>query len=75
LLSANVDTQQQRIKFGVCKTIPRQIIGAERSGSVVYKDLGRTRQVHDSIKEQAHFSRINPWSDMEKCIFIDKFCR
>ncbi|GMI55278.1 hypothetical protein ScalyP_jg1245 [Parmales sp. scaly parma] len=71
----------KRIKFGVCSKLPRQVVLAERNGAglmgarnVVFVETGRTRRIVDSQLEQNFANKLNPWSDTEKCIYLDKFC-
>lgn len=40
---------------------------------VSYHDSLSNRRVHDPVKESEDLRCQNPWSDMEKCIFLDKF--
>ncbi|GMH51308.1 hypothetical protein TL16_g00982 [Triparma laevis f. inornata] len=55
--------------------IPRQIIGLERSMAGKFIDTGFTRRVDDGWKEEEAWENVNPWSDIEKAIFVDKFCQ
>jgi hypothetical protein len=38
-----------------------------------YKDSMLSRRVDDLLEDQIAYDGINPWSDMEKCIFFDRF--
>jgi hypothetical protein len=40
---------------------------------VSYQDSISSRRVHDPFEELDELKCQNPWSDMEKCIFLDKF--
>lgn len=38
-----------------------------------FKDTMSSRRVDDELEDQRKYNLINPWSDMEKCIFFDRF--
>ena len=41
--------------------------------SASFKDTMSSRRVYDLLGDEKKHSLINPWSDMEKCIFFDRF--
>ena len=55
--------------------IPRQVWKVEKERGVTFIDLGKNRRVLDGWKEEKSREKINPWSDIEKAIFLDKFCQ
>ena len=55
--------------------IPRQVTKLERSMAGKFVDTGFTRRVDDGWAEEESWEKVNPWSDIEKAIFVDKFCQ
>ncbi|GMH55827.1 hypothetical protein TrRE_jg7575, partial [Triparma retinervis] len=55
--------------------IPRQVWKREKDIGVKFIDLGRNRRVTDGWEEEIERERVNPWSDIEKAVFLDKVRR
>jgi len=64
--------KEARIATGVCD-LPRQCTALERKLFASFVDTQESRRVEDSEMAQRFEDDVNPWSDVEKCIFLDKF--
>eukprot|EP00587_Corethron_hystrix_P001376 CAMPEP_0113300698 /NCGR_PEP_ID=MMETSP0010_2-20120614/2217_1 /TAXON_ID=216773 ORGANISM="Corethron hystrix, Strain 308" /NCGR_SAMPLE_ID=MMETSP0010_2 /ASSEMBLY_ACC=CAM_ASM_000155 /LENGTH=1531 /DNA_ID=CAMNT_0000154161 /DNA_START=1784 /DNA_END=6380 /DNA_ORIENTATION=- /assembly_acc=CAM_ASM_000155 len=53
--------------------LPRQRCTLERKIFVSYIDQLHSRRIYDPKQDQQFHDAVNPWSDIEKCIFLDKF--
>lgn len=66
------ENMERRIRLGG-SDIPRQVCSLEKEFHASYKDTMSSRRVDDMLQDQLTHDAINPWSDMEKCIFFDRF--
>mmetsp|Transcript_24493 Transcript_24493/g.36323 ORF Transcript_24493/g.36323 Transcript_24493/m.36323 type:complete len:1822 (-) Transcript_24493:45-5510(-) len=66
------ENMEKRIKLGGSE-LPRQVCLLERQLSAIYNDNMTSRRVQDALKDEREHQLINPWSDIEKCIFFDRF--
>jgi len=63
---------EKRIAKGFC-VIPRQRCKLEQKLFVSFRDMQTTRRVSDFSQDERERRVINPWTDIEKCIFLDRF--
>jgi len=66
------EEMERRIKTGRCD-IPRQIIKTETDQFVQYVDTQNHRSIGNPMEEEVKQKFKNPWSDVEKCIFLDRW--
>eukprot|EP00557_Chaetoceros_sp_GSL56_P008330 CAMPEP_0176505752 /NCGR_PEP_ID=MMETSP0200_2-20121128/16671_1 /TAXON_ID=947934 /ORGANISM="Chaetoceros sp., Strain GSL56" /LENGTH=1542 /DNA_ID=CAMNT_0017905345 /DNA_START=27 /DNA_END=4655 /DNA_ORIENTATION=- len=66
------ENMERRIRLGG-SDVPRQLCSLEKELRACYKDRMSSRRVDDMLEDQIAYDGINPWSDMEKCIFFDRF--
>lgn len=66
------EAMEKRISQGGSK-LPRQRGAFERYTYCEYIDLQLHRHIDDPAQYEEEKSLINPWTDMEKCIFLDRF--
>lgn len=66
------EAMEKRIKHGGCE-LPRQVSSLERELLVSYRVDFTPKRVVDVLGEERDIKHINPWTDMEKCIFFDRF--
>jgi len=66
------DAMEKRIKQGGSK-LPRQRIALEKELFCSYHDSFLSKRVYDPLREGITRHNLNPWTDMEKCIFLDRF--
>lgn len=63
---------EKRIKEGR-SDLPRQICSLEKKYTAIYRNEMKHRKIHDPIESEKKQRLVNPWTDMEKCIFFDRF--
>ena len=63
---------ERRIRTGRCD-VPRQIHQVENEQCVQYIDTQNHRYIEDPMLQDEMHKQINPWSDTEKCIFLDRW--
>ena len=63
---------EKRIKEGR-SDLPRQICDLEKKYTASYRNDMSYRKILDPIELEKKQRLINPWTDMEKCIFFDRF--
>eukprot|EP00526_Cylindrotheca_closterium_P001446 CAMPEP_0113639856 /NCGR_PEP_ID=MMETSP0017_2-20120614/20916_1 /TAXON_ID=2856 /ORGANISM="Cylindrotheca closterium" /LENGTH=1824 /DNA_ID=CAMNT_0000551105 /DNA_START=3755 /DNA_END=9229 /DNA_ORIENTATION=+ /assembly_acc=CAM_ASM_000147 len=66
------EAMEKRITHGGCK-VPRQICRLEREVTASYVETFTAQKIDDPVAEEGKASRTNIWTDMEKCIFLDRF--
>ena len=66
------EEMERRIKTGRCD-IPRQIAEIESYTTVQFIDTQNHRLVLDPLLEEEQNKNSNPWSNVEKCIFLDRW--
>ena len=66
------EEMERRIRTGRCD-VPRQIHQVENETFVQYIDTQSHRYVEDPMLDNETNKQINPWSDVEKCIFLDRW--
>lgn len=66
------EAMEKRIATGGC-SLPRQRCRLELKLGILYRDDQRNRRVLDPASLEEEESKINPWTDIEKCIFLDRF--
>ena len=66
------EAMEKRIKHGGSK-LPRQVCELEKALNGTYIATFESRHVDDPLKEADEQRNTNIWSDMEKCIFLDRF--
>lgn len=69
---ASKEAIEKKIAFGGCK-IPRQVGYLERTLSARFVKTFTTQKIADPLEEERLSELTNIWSDMEKCIFLDRF--
>lgn len=65
------EAMEKKISFGGSK-IPRQVGRVEKQFSATFFNTFTSQRV-DLIEQEADLAISNVWSDMEKCIFLDRF--
>lgn len=68
---AEKEAMEKRISHGGSK-LPRQIVPLEQELGAVYVNTFNSQRV-DPLREAQEEAITNVWSDMEKCIFLDRF--
>ena len=63
---------EKRIKEGR-SDLPRQICDLEKIYTANYRNEMTHRKINDPIEVEMEQRLINPWTDVEKCIFFDRF--
>lgn len=63
---------EKRIKEGR-SDLPRQICDLEKKYTASYRNDMTYRKIRDPVELEKKQRLINPWTDMEKCIFFDRF--
>ncbi|KAL9189720.1 hypothetical protein ACHAXT_009395 [Thalassiosira profunda] len=66
------EAMEKRIREGGC-ALPRQEGWLERQLFATHTNGFFGREVDDPYEEMEERRHVNPWSDMEKCIFLDRF--
>ena len=66
------EAMEKRIAHGGSK-LPRQICRLERELTASYFNTFTHQRVFDPMEESYKQSITNVWTDMEKCIFLDRF--
>jgi nuclear receptor co-repressor 1 len=66
------EAMEKKIHFGGSK-IPRQVGRLERELTARFVNTFTAQRVDDVEAQDLEESLINPWTDMEKCIFLDRF--
>jgi len=66
------EAMEKRIKEGGC-ALPRQRGWVERRLCATYSNGFFGKQVDDWAAEEEELKHLNIWSDIEKCIFLDRF--
>lgn len=66
------EAMEKRINHGGSK-VPRQICHLERENTASFLQTFTAQKVDDPVLEEKKEASINLWSDMEKCIFLDRF--
>jgi len=66
------EAMEKRIAHGGIRT-PRQICKLERDLTAIYINTFESQRTLDPLKESQQQSLSNVWTDMEKCIFLDRF--
>jgi Myb-like DNA-binding domain len=65
------EAMEQRITFGKVDP-PRQIGDFEKRHSAMFRRTFNSHRV-DPAEEEEELRHLNVWTDMEKCIFLDRF--
>lgn len=63
---------EKRIAHGGIRP-PRQICKVENMSTAAFINTFESHKTLDPVKESQEQSRSNIWTDMEKCIFLDRF--
>lgn len=63
---------EKRIKEGGSQ-LPRQQCAMEKEIKAAFVDNFSSRRVEDPMKVEMDQRHVNPWTDVEKCIFLDSF--
>ncbi|KAG7366829.1 Myb-like DNA-binding protein [Nitzschia inconspicua] len=66
------EAMEKRITHGGSR-IPRQICPLEMELTATYVNTFNSQRVLDPVMEMEEERRTNRWTDMEKCIFLDRF--
>ena len=66
------EAMEKRIAHGGSK-LPRQICTVEKELTATYFNTFTHQRVSDPMEEAYQQSMSNLWTDMEKCIFLDRF--
>ena len=53
--------------------LPRQQCALEKETYCSFVDLQENRRVDDPVQYEEEKALINSWTDVEKCIFLDRF--
>jgi hypothetical protein len=64
------EAMEKRIQFGGC-TVPRQIGALEKKLTPQFRNTFRAQRI-DLIEMEQDLLNTSVWSDMEKCIFLDR---
>jgi len=66
------EAMEKRITHGGSK-LPRQVCPLERELTAIYVNTFTSHRVDDPMREAKEENLSNVWTDMEKCIFLDRF--
>ncbi|CAJ1953244.1 unnamed protein product [Cylindrotheca closterium] len=66
------EAMEKRITHGGCR-VPRQLCRLEREVTASFVETFTAQRIEDPVAEEEKASRTNIWTDMEKCIFLDRF--
>ena len=65
------ELMERRIKTGGC-ALPRQVGRLERMWTASFQNTFHAQRV-DVLEQETQLKNSNVWSDMEKCIFLDRY--
>jgi len=66
------EAMEKRITHGG-SALPRQRCQLEKELYVSYRNSQSSRRIFDPLLEEEERRNVSAWSDMEKCIFLDRF--